>query len=475
MNATKTLIMTIMAVSALALAGCSDSDDSINPIGPAMGEGVMLRVVHASPDAPAVDVYAKGVSTPLLISLEYTETSDYLELEPGTYTIELRAHGADPMSMPAFETGELTLDDGVVVTAVAAGLLGSSDPESAFRVIPLVEDFADPGAGNAAVRILHASADAPAVSIDVGNDGMPEINGFERFAETGADGVALPAGAALDIGIWAGDPLARVTAFQTPALPEAEIILIATGLLSELPREMDGFGLLAVGPEGTVGLIKQNPTVFVMHASPDAPAVDIYVGGTDLELVDNLSFGSLSAPVQVPPAAYTLDVRVYDGGAVAASVDTPQLMAGERYLAVASGFVGGQSPAFELLPYVDNFEEMSSPLVRVVHASPDAPSVDVGLWDAGKQFTPISDYLDLAFGDASAESGLMIDAMELSIGVAVTGTTTPAATFDLMLGAEQKIFALAAGSLGGTGESFRLVLVDASVFPWQTSQVMPNP
>ena len=79
--------------------------------------------------------------------------------------------------------------------------------------------------------------------------------------------------------------------------------------------------------------------VYVLHTSPDAPAVDVYVGGSDTELVDNLSFGELSPPVQVPPAAYTLDVRVWDGGAVAATVATPELVAGERYLAVASGFV----------------------------------------------------------------------------------------------------------------------------------------
>ena len=38
----------------------------------------------------------------------------------------------------------------------------------------------------------------------------------------------------------------------------------------------------------------------------------------------------------------------------------------------------------------------------------------------------------------------------------------------------QKAFAIAAGSLGGTGETFRLMLVDATEFPWQTAQVMPN-
>lgn len=476
LNQTNKLIALLaMMVMLMSLAACSDDDDPMTPEDSNLGTGVMLRVVHASPDAPTVDVYAKGVSTPLLTALDYTETSAYLDLAPGNYTIELRAHGADPMSAPAYETGELTLPDGAVITAVAAGLLGSMDMDSMFRVIPLIEDFADAGSGNAAVRILHASADAPSVSIDVGNDGTPEINDFARFDETGAAGVALPAGVPLDVGIWAGEPLSRVTAFQTPALPEADIILIATGLLGEMPGDDMGFGLLAVGPAGTVGLIRQNPTVFIMHASPDAPAVDVYVGGTDVELVDNLSFGNLSAAVQVPPASYSLDIRVYDGGGVAATIDTPMLMAGERYLAVASGFVGGAMPEFTVLPYVDEFEDSASSLVRVVHASPDAPSVDVGLWDAGKVFTPISDYSDLSFGDASSGSGLPIDAMDLTVGVAVAGTTDPAATFDLSLMGVERAFAVAAGSLGGTGESFRLVVVDASSFPWQAAQVMPNP
>ena len=470
------LVMLSVMTLTLGLSACSDDDDPMNPGGGdvQMGEGVMLRVVHASPDAPAVDVYVKGVATPVLSNLGYTQTSQYLDVAAGTYVIQLRAHGADPASAPAYETGELTLPDGATITAVAAGLLGSGDMDSMFRVIPLVEDFADPGSGNAAVRILHASADAPTVAIDVGNDGTPEISDFDRFAETGAAGVALPAGNPLAVGIWAGNPLDRVTAFQTPALPEADIILIATGLVGEDAGDDMGFGLLAVGPEGTVGLIRQNPVVHVLHASPDAPSVDIFVGGTDTELVDNLSFGNLSSAVQVPPAAYNLDVRVSDGGAVAANVDTPELMAGMQYLAVASGFADGTTPGFTLLPYVADFTESASPLVRVVHASPDAPSVDVGIWDVGLAFTPISEYSDLAFGQASSADGLAINADMLTIGVAPTGTTTPAATFDLNLSGVERAFAVAVGSLGGKGEAFRLVVIDAAGSSWSAAQVLPN-
>lgn len=468
----KFLALLALVALAITVSGCSDDDDPITT--PEMGKGAMLRVVHASPNAPAVDVYAEGVAAPLLVNFKYTETSPYLDLAAGDYNIQLRAAGAPASSAPAFETGDLTIPEGAIITAVAAGNFGSMDADDMFRVIPMVEDFKDPGAGNAAVRILHASPDAPTVALDVGNDGSPEVTDFARFADTGADGVALPAGTSLAVGIWAGNPLGRVTAFQTPALPEADIILIATGFLSELPRDDMGFGILAVGPSGTVGFIKQNPTVFVLHASPDAPAVDVLVGGTNTELIGDLSFSNLSPMVQVPPASYTLDVRVSSSGALAGTVTTPELMAGERYLAIASGFAGGKAPGFTVLPYGENFDDSSSPLVRVVHASPDAPQVDVGLWD-GMTFTPVSDYNGLNFGDASQDMGTAIPALNLTAGLRVTGTDNVAASFDLTLANGQKAFAIAAGSLTGTGESFRLLLVDATSFPWQTAQVMPNP
>jgi len=472
-KAIKTILMlTMLAAAAIVFTGCSDDDDN-QMTGPVMGDGAMLRVVHASPDAPAVDVYVNDMTTPVLRGLGYTMTSSYLDIDAGVYNVQLRAAGAASSSMPAFETGDLTIPDGAVITAVAMGLLGSADAADKFRVVPMVEAFADPGAGNAAVRIVHASADAPAVAIDVMNDGTPEISDFARFAETGADGVALPAGEALQVGIWAGDPLARVTAFTTPALPEADLFLIAVGLLGELPRDEAGFGLLAVGPQGTVGLIRQNPVVYGLHGSPDAPAVDVLVGGTSAVLMADLAFGELSPPVQVPPASYSLDFAAAGGTAVAASATTPELMAGERYLAVATGFLIDGSVDFQLLPVGESFSDSGAPLVRVVHASPDAPAVDVGTWD-GMTFGAVGDYTNLAFGDASAAMGTALPAQALTIGVAATGASSPVATFDIAPADGLKAFAVAAGSLTGIGESFRLVIVDASAWPWAAVEVMPN-
>jgi hypothetical protein len=464
-----------MAMLLVFAIGCSDDDNDGTTMAPDLGDGAMVRVVHASPDAPAVDVYAEGVAAPLISNLAYGQTSDYLDLAPGTYNIQLRAAGSSASSTPAFETGDLDIPDGATITAAAVGLLGSTDADDRFRVLPLVEGFVAPGAGNAAVRIIHGSADAPTVALDVGNDGAPEITGFDRFADTGAAGVPLPSGSELQIAVWAGSPLARVTVFTTPQLPEGgELFVFATGLLGKLPREDDGFSLLAVGPSGTIGFIKQNPVVFALHASPDAPPVDIYAGGSPL--VTNLAFGALSGAIQVPPASYSLSFRATGTATEAASASTPTLAAGERYLAVATGFLGSTgSDAFTLIPLADSFTpDNTAPQVRVLHASPDAPAVDVGTVSGG-QVSAVSDFTGLAYGDASNATGTVLPAGSLTIGVAAANDTDPVASFSIATSSDLRAFAVAAGSLLGNGESFRLVVVDTGVFPWTAAEVNPLP
>jgi hypothetical protein len=471
----KSLWMVVSMSMLLVLAlGCSDDDDA-TALAPDMGSGAMLRVVHASPDAPAVDVYAEGVAAPLLTDLSYGETSDYLEVAAGTYNIQLRAAGSSATSQPAFETGDLDIADGAKITAAAVGLLTSADADERFRVLPLVENFSAAGAGNAIVRIVHASPDAPTVALDVGNDAAPEITDFARFEDTGEAGVPLPSGSELQIAVWAGTPLSRVTAFTTPQLPEgAELFVFATGLLAEQPRATDGFNLLAVGPSGTIGFIRQNPVVFALHASPDAPSVDIYAGSD--ALATNLAFGGLSGAIQVPPSSYTLSFRAAGTVTEAASATTPALEAGERYLAIATGFLGSSgSDAFTLLPLADAFSlGTPEPQVRVVHASPDAPAVDVGPVTAG-QVSAVGDFSGLAYKEASTGAGTVLPAGTLTIGVAPANDTDPVASFSLSTSNGLRAFAVAAGSLAGNGESFRLVVVDTGVFPWSAAEVNPLP
>ena len=443
--------------------------------GPDAGS-VRLRAVHASPDAPTVDVYVEGVATPIITALAYGDASLYFPVDPGTYNVQLRAHPSTDADPIAYETGPVELAANQTVTAVASGFLTSADPAAEFRVLPLIEDF---GAGTGAlVRIVHAGPDAPSVDIDVGDDGTPEIEDLQRFADTGMTGIGLPAGESLQIGIRVagGD---RVTAFTTPALPSEELFVIATGSLVEPARDEDGFSLLVVGPEGSLGFIKQNPVVYALHGSPDAPGVDIYAG--ENLLVENIAFGELSSAVQVPPADfYVLDFYPTGTGpgAPTASFSTPALMAGGAYLAVAAGELAPEDTdeEFTLLTFEELFETTDVSRVRAVHASGDAPAVDIGSVDSATGDLSVVVFENLAFGQASDGVGAELPVGDLTLGVAATGDATPAATFDVTTTAELQTFAVAVGALApDAGDaSFRLILVVASANPWIGAEVLPN-
>ncbi|TNE85614.1 MAG: DUF4397 domain-containing protein [Deltaproteobacteria bacterium] len=435
-----------------------------------------VRVVHASPGAPPVDVYVAGSADPLISDLAYGETTSFTDLPHGSYDLELRAAGSASDSAPAYtQTVEVAGD--MPITVVAHGLLGGSGAE-AFTLTPFVEDFATPASGTARVRILHASPTAPAVAIDVGNDGTPELSDVGYGADSGAAGVELPAGESIAIGIWAGETsLSRVTSFTTPALPDGgELWVIATGLLEDLAREETGFSLLAVAPTGSIGFIKQDPVVYALHAGADAPAVDIFAGTT--ELVDNAAFGDISAPVRVPPGSYDLEFYAHTVGSTkpgvspAAVQSTPELAAGERYLAIATGFLS-DTPAFQLVPIAEGFEgDGSDARLRVVHASPDAPTVDIGTVASGV-LTPVADFSGASFGDASAAGGVGLPTGSYDIGVAAANSTSPLFTFSgLGLVAGDQITAVAAGSV--TAGEFQLMLVDMSAEPWGVVAVTPD-
>jgi hypothetical protein len=470
------------AVSLAVFAGACSSSTTTSPSPNPTPQGgkSMVRVVHASPDAPAVDVWAKGVATPLLTNVKYGDASKYLELAEGSYEIELRPAGAAGNTPPAFSTGPLAIPANAKITAVAAGLLSSTKDEDKFRVLPVVEGWAKES-GKASVRIVHASADAPAVGIDVGADdpSKPEIASLARFADTGAAGVALPAGQKLQVGIAAGGQ--TVTAFTTPELPAGgEILVIATGLLGKLARESQGFSLLAVGPDGAIGFVKQNPRVYALHASPDAPAVDLFAG--DVELSDNLGFGKLSGSIQVPPGAYNLDFFAHAAGSArpqgsaAASAMTPSLAAGEQYLAIATGFLAGGTQKFQLAAFQEGFalDDAKNARIRVIHASPDAPAVDVGV--AGQSAISPVVVPNLAFPSATSPEGLSLAPGMTPLGITPTGQSSSiVARFDVTKTAGLRAFAVAAGALDGSkGEDFRLLLVDTSKSPWVSAEVMPK-
>jgi len=450
-------------------AGETDTDSTT-----AGADTASIRVVHASAGAPNVDVYVAGSAEPVITDLAYGEASEYLQVPAGTYDFEVRAAGSPAAEPAAYSTGDLELPADATVTAIAAGVLGSADEADAFRVLPLVEGFADPGAGNAAVRVVHAGADAPTVDIDVGNDGTAELTGVDRFADSGPEGVALPAGTALQIGIAAGGE--TVTAFTTPELPEgAQLFVVATGLLADLPREATGFGLLAVGPAGAIGLVPQNPFVYALHASPDAGAVDVCVA--DTALVSGATYFDM-ARLQVPPGSYDLEFHASPSDCTGDPVSTQptgELAAGQQYLAIATGEVapeaGDNNQAFQLVAFQEQFDLEADPdaVVRVVHAA-IAPTVDVGTVDEMGMITDATVLVsDLAWPMESTE--ITVPAGEYEIGVVAANAMLPEppiASYIAPLSEGTRAWAIAVGDLASNGgePGFSVWAVLTNTNPW---------
>ena len=123
-------------------------------------EGAKVRVGHFSPDAPAVDVYANGGA--ILEDVPFGVLSDYLEVPGGTYTIEVVAAGADPADGAVIGPVDLDFAEGTMTTVAATNFLESIEAQ-------VLTDEPNPQDGIAQVRIVHFSADAPAV--DVALDG----------------------------------------------------------------------------------------------------------------------------------------------------------------------------------------------------------------------------------------------------------------------------------------------------------------
>jgi hypothetical protein len=434
-----------------------------------------VRIVHASPGAPSVDIYAKGSTAPLAKNVAYGEATGYVTVSPGTFQFEVRQAGTAATSTPAFTTPNVTIGGGKRYTAVAAGNLGSSEPADRFRVLALEEGFGDAEAGKTRVRIVHAAYDAPSVGVDIGNDdaSAPEIATLARFADSGAEGAEVDSGEALQIGVIVNaNPL---TAFTTPKLPDKKnVFLIATGLTSKFARDPLGLQGLAVMSDSTTVFIKQNPRIYAVHASPDAGPVDVFSGNT--EVIDNTSFGKLSL-VQVPPGAVTLDFFAgvagkspRPAGDPAASGQTPALEAGNSYLAVAAGAVTAPS-TFSLITVAEGFDAASATQARLraVHASADGPAVDIGtVATTGILSTPV--FTNAKYKDVTPVAGANVDVGSVTIGLAPTGTTTTSAEFDATLTASERGFVIVAGKYAGTNPNpLQLLVVNTTGVFWSIS------
>ncbi len=140
-----------------------------------------VNVVHASPDAPAVDVYVDGMVA--LEGLEFGAFSGWVALPAGDHQVQVAAAGEAVDT--AVIDATLTLDPGVAYHVAATGLLEEITPQV------YVADLGELEADMARVRVIHTSPDAPAVDVAVA--GGDVLVGELAFPDA-SDALTVPAG-----------------------------------------------------------------------------------------------------------------------------------------------------------------------------------------------------------------------------------------------------------------------------------------
>ncbi|QDX41585.1 DUF4397 domain-containing protein [Salarchaeum sp. JOR-1] len=147
--------VTVGAVAATGADTSSHTDTAQN--------AAYLSVAHASPDAPAVDVYVDNES--VLEEVSFGDVSDYLEVTAGTYNVTITVAG--DRDAVVFE-GDVTLERGSAVTVAASGEV-SENATTAFAPRVYEDDALTPGEDSAAIRVVHLSPDAPTVDVTTAN------------------------------------------------------------------------------------------------------------------------------------------------------------------------------------------------------------------------------------------------------------------------------------------------------------------
>ena len=305
-------------------------------------------VVHGSSDAPTVDVLARRVAT-LVDNAAYGDITDYITVPAASYILDVTP-GNDNSTIVASFGADLSGLGGGAAVVFASGFLDPSanqngDAFGIFAALPTGDVVAFPQVQLARLQVIHNAADVNTASVDIYLNGVLLLDNF-AFREA-TPFIDAPAGVEINIGVAAGNSTSASDTLKNFALTLDNgntYVAIANGVLAP--------GTYAVNPDGRStaftlfikAMARENGTssdvdFFVLHGATDAPTVDVIARGV-ATLVDDASYGDLTNYINVPAAAYTLDLTLADGTSLVQSYIADLSTLGEGSAVVfASGFL----------------------------------------------------------------------------------------------------------------------------------------
>ena len=236
----------LLCLFAVACGGDAD-DSSHDHDGDGVGDvqideaTARIRVLHLSPDAPAVDVFVNAGDQATVSALAFESGTGYLDVPAGTYDFQVAASGTTASDAVLSIEG-LALDGDIAYTAVAFGDLAD------ISALALVDDSSNIDAGNIRLQVSHTAAGVGTVDIWELTGGSMLVENFE-YGATGT--LDVPAGA-LELGLDLDDDASPDVTFSVPELG-ADIAVNVFAVL-----DATGPFLLAQLPDGTTARVDAN-------------------------------------------------------------------------------------------------------------------------------------------------------------------------------------------------------------------------
>ena len=169
----------------------------------------------------------------------------------------------------------------------------------------------------------------------------------------------------------------------------------------------------------------ENANLRVAHLSPNTPNVDIWLDGQVVAALKNVPFKTVSGYLKIPVGKH--DIAVYVTGTTTnpAINVTGVMLEKKNYTVGAIGLLNGTA-AQALTAKIFEDDLTTNARVRVIHASPDAPAVDVGVKGDAPAAAVVK---NIKFPDATAAYLELAPAI-YPLEIRPTGTATVALSFN---------------------------------------------